>query len=40
MKAELFIQSSLIIWDEVLMFNKMCFERFDRIIRDFMLIIY
>ncbi|XP_072071661.1 uncharacterized protein [Arachis hypogaea] len=36
LKAELLIQSSLIIWDEAPMLNKMCFERLDRTIRDLM----
>ncbi|XP_072090413.1 uncharacterized protein [Arachis hypogaea] len=36
LKAELLIQSSLIIWDEAPMLNKMCFETLDRTIRDLM----
>ncbi|XP_020992039.1 uncharacterized protein LOC110278170 [Arachis duranensis] len=34
LKAELLIQSSLIIWDETPMLNKMCFEALDRTLRD------
>ncbi|XP_072074102.1 uncharacterized protein [Arachis hypogaea] len=36
LKAELLIQNSLIIWDEVPMLNKMCFEALDRTLRDLM----
>ncbi|XP_015966711.1 uncharacterized protein LOC107490440 [Arachis duranensis] len=36
LKAELLIQSSLIIWDEAPMLNKMCFEALDRTLRDLM----
>ncbi|XP_057755435.1 uncharacterized protein LOC130974583 [Arachis stenosperma] len=36
LKAELFIQSSLIIWDEAPMLNKMCSKALDRTIRDLM----
>ncbi|XP_057744973.1 uncharacterized protein LOC130962826 [Arachis stenosperma] len=34
LKVELLIQSSLIIWDETPMLNKMCFEALDRTLRD------
>ncbi|XP_072076577.1 uncharacterized protein [Arachis hypogaea] len=33
---ELLIQSSLIIWDEAPMLNKMCFKALDRTLRDLM----
>ncbi|XP_020979664.1 uncharacterized protein LOC107641255 [Arachis ipaensis] len=36
LKTELLIQSSLIIWDEIPMLNKMCFEALDRTLRDLM----
>ncbi|RYR09962.1 hypothetical protein Ahy_B05g078409 [Arachis hypogaea] len=36
LKAELLIQSSLIIWNEAPMLNKMCFEALDRTLRDLM----
>ncbi|XP_016199231.1 uncharacterized protein LOC107640198 [Arachis ipaensis] len=36
LKAELLIQSSLIIWDEAPMLNKMCFEALDRMLMDLM----
>ncbi|XP_057719954.1 uncharacterized protein LOC130934396 [Arachis stenosperma] len=36
LKAELLIQSSLIIWDEVPMLNKMCFKALDWMLRDLM----
>ncbi|XP_072081229.1 uncharacterized protein [Arachis hypogaea] len=36
LKAELLIQSSLIIWDETPILNKMCFEALDRTLRDLM----
>ncbi|XP_020967484.1 uncharacterized protein LOC110266805 [Arachis ipaensis] len=36
LKAELLIQSSLIIWDETPMLDKMCFETLDRTLRDLM----
>ncbi|RYR63015.1 hypothetical protein Ahy_A04g020785 [Arachis hypogaea] len=35
-KAELLIQSSLIIWDEAPILNKICFEALDRPLRDLM----
>ncbi|XP_072072083.1 uncharacterized protein [Arachis hypogaea] len=38
LKAELLIQSSLIIWDEAPMLNKMCFEALDRTLRNLMLV--
>ncbi|XP_072054942.1 uncharacterized protein [Arachis hypogaea] len=37
LKAGLLIQSSLIIWDETPMLNKMCFEALDRTLMDLML---
>ncbi|XP_015967196.1 uncharacterized protein LOC107490906 [Arachis duranensis] len=36
LKAELLIQNSLIIWNEVLMLNKMCFEALGQTLRDLM----
>ncbi|XP_072087306.1 uncharacterized protein [Arachis hypogaea] len=36
LKADLFIQSNLIIWDETPMLNKMCFEALDQTLRDLM----
>ncbi|RYR40579.1 hypothetical protein Ahy_A09g046324 isoform B [Arachis hypogaea] len=36
LKAELLIQSSLIIWDEAPMLNKMCFEILDQTLMDLM----
>ncbi|XP_072076796.1 uncharacterized protein [Arachis hypogaea] len=36
LKAELLIQSNLIIWDEAPMLNKMCFEALDQTLRDLM----
>ncbi|XP_020961168.1 ATP-dependent DNA helicase PIF1-like [Arachis ipaensis] len=36
LKDELLIQSSLIIWDEAPMLNKMCFEALDWTLRDLM----
>ncbi|XP_015971238.1 uncharacterized protein LOC107494716 [Arachis duranensis] len=38
LKAELLIQSNLIIWDEAPILNKMCFEALDRTPRDLMLV--
>jgi len=34
--AKLLIANNLIIWDEAPMMNKMCFEAFDRTLRDIM----
>ncbi|XP_072054382.1 uncharacterized protein [Arachis hypogaea] len=36
LKAELLIQSSLIIWDEAPILNKMCFKALDQTLRDLM----
>ncbi|XP_016192610.1 uncharacterized protein LOC107633506 [Arachis ipaensis] len=36
LKAGLLIQSSLIIWYEARMFNKICFDALDRMLRDLM----
>ncbi|XP_020972798.1 uncharacterized protein LOC110269352 [Arachis ipaensis] len=36
LKVELLIQSSLIIWDEAPMLNKMCFEALDRTLKNLM----
>ncbi|XP_052118430.1 uncharacterized protein LOC127747797 [Arachis duranensis] len=38
LKAELLIQSSLIIWDKTPILNKMCFEALDQMLKDFMLV--
>ncbi|XP_016168278.1 uncharacterized protein LOC107610790 [Arachis ipaensis] len=36
LKAEMLIQSSLIIWDDAPMLNKMCFKALDQTLRNFM----
>jgi len=36
LRAKLLMATNLIIWDEAPMMNKMCFEAFDRTLRDIM----
>jgi len=36
LRAKLLMETKLIIWDEALMMNKLCFQAFDRTLRDIM----
>ena len=36
LRAKLLMATNLIIWDEAPMMNRMCFEAFDRTLRDIM----
>jgi len=36
LRAKLLVETKLIIWDEAPMMNKLCFQAFDRTLRDIM----